>query len=60
MKQLEDKLNFIEKEISELKLMVMQQNTQKTKISLKGSLKGFKIEENKIEKAKKSLFRSGA
>ncbi|MBI2972052.1 MAG: hypothetical protein HYY37_06535 [Candidatus Aenigmarchaeota archaeon] len=57
MKQLEEKLNLIEKEISELKWMVMQQQLPKKKISLKGSLKGLKIEEEKIEKAKKTLFK---
>lgn len=60
MKQLEEKLSSIEKEISELKLVIMQQNTIKTKISLKSSLKGVKIEEDEIEEAKKSLFKSGA
>ena len=60
MVQIEEKLNFIEKEISELKLIVMQQIAPKTKVSLKGSLKGLKIEENEIEEAKKSLFKTGA
>ena len=36
-------------------MMIMQQSTPKKKISLKGSLKGVKITEEEIEKAKKSL-----
>ncbi len=60
MKPLEEKLDLIEKEINELKIIVMRQNTPKTKVSLKGSLKGLKIDENEIEKVKKSIFKSGA
>ncbi len=60
MAQIEEKLNLLEKEISELKLMVMHQVSPKIKISLKGSLKGMKIEESKIEESKKSLFKHGA
>lgn len=56
--KLEDKLNVIEKEISELKLMVMQQNAKKTKVSLRGALKGIKINDSDIKKAKKSLFKA--
>ena len=57
MSQTEEKISYLEKEISEIKLMVMQQNAKKTKVSLKGSLKGLKAEENDIKRAKKSLFR---
>lgn len=57
--KLEEKLNHIEKEISELKIMIMQQNISKKKVSLRGSLKGLKVDEKDIEKAKKSLFKSG-
>jgi hypothetical protein len=60
MKQLEEKLSSIEKEINELKLVVIQQSMIKTKVSLKSSLKGVKIGEDKIEEAKKSMFKSGA
>lgn len=58
--KLEEKLNHIEKEISELKIMVMQQNSTKKTASLKGLLKGVKIKDSDIEKAKKSLFKHGA
>jgi len=57
---LEEKLNHIEKEISELKVIVMQQNVPKKRVFLKGSLKGLKIGDKEIEEAKKSLFKSGA
>jgi hypothetical protein len=54
--KLQEKVNLIEKEVKELKLMVMQQNAKK-KISLKGYLKGIKVADRDIEKAKKSLFK---
>ena len=50
-------MNYLEKEISEIKLMVMQNNAKKTKVSLRGSLKGLKVDDTNIKKAKKSLFR---
>ena len=60
MKPMEKKLDVIEKEITELKLMLMQQDAPKIKISLRGSLKGVKIDERTVEDAKKSLFKAGA
>lgn len=58
--KLEEKVNHLEKEVSELKVMVMQQTSAKKIVSLKGALKGLKVNEKDIEKAKKSLFKSGA
>ena len=43
MPEVESRLKEIEKEISELKVMVMQPK-EKKKISLKGALKGVKID----------------
>ena len=57
MQKIEDKIENIEKEIKELKMILMQQSVGKKKVSLKGSLKGIKIEESDIEKSKKSLFK---
>ena len=59
MKQVEKRLNSLENEINELKLAVMQKEFKK-KVSLKGALKGAKIKDSDIEKAKKSLFKYGA
>jgi len=59
MNQLEEKLNFIEKGIVELKLILIQQNIPKTRVSLKGLLKGLKVGDSDIEESKKSLFRTG-
>lgn len=57
MAQIEKKLNAIENETSELKMIVLKQNLPKQKISLKGLLKGVSINENTIEASKKSLFK---
>jgi hypothetical protein len=60
MSQIEDKLDFIEKELSEIKLIIIQKSTVKQKVSMKGLLKGMKFGEPDIEKSKKSLFKTGA
>ncbi len=57
MQKIEDKIENIEKEIKGLKMILMQQNIGKKKVSLKGSLKGVKIDESDVEKSKKSLFK---
>ena len=59
MPGIEKKIDDLEKEVSQLKIMVMQQNASKKNISLKGFLKGVKISEDSIKKSKKSLFKSG-
>ena len=57
------KLEALENEISDIKSMLIRlsQSTQNRKvISIKGLLKGTKVNEEDIEEAKKSLFKSGA
>ncbi|MBI2545715.1 hypothetical protein HYV81_00895 [Candidatus Woesearchaeota archaeon] len=56
------KIQALEKELFNLKsIILMRSAIFKTpkKVSLKGSLKGIKVHEQDIEKAKKSLFRTG-
>lgn len=55
--ELEKKVNHLEKEVNELKIMVMQQSSAKKIASLKGLAKGVKFKDSDIEKAKKSLFK---
>lgn len=52
------KIESLEKEIMDLKLSILKKLTpsQKNLISLKGILKGVKISDEDIEKAKKSLY----
>ena len=57
MQNIEDKIENIEREIKGLKIVLMQQGVGKKRVSLKGSLKGIKIEESDIEKSRKSLFK---
>lgn len=59
MKDLEGKLKQIEREIQELKLMSLRYTKPKKRVSLKGLLKGVKIEDKHVEEAKKSLFKYG-
>ena len=59
---IDKKLEALEDEISNLKSMLIQlsQPSQNRKIvSLKGLLKGIKVDEKDIEKAKDSLFKVG-
>lgn len=51
------KLNAIENEIKNLKLLVLQHQKPKKIVSLKGLLKGAKIKEVDFPEAKKSLFK---
>jgi hypothetical protein len=60
MSIIEEKLGKIEKEIFELKKILITYETSKTKVSLKGILKGLKFEEEDFLGAKKSLFKYGA
>ncbi|MBI2654519.1 hypothetical protein HYX02_06990 [Candidatus Woesearchaeota archaeon] len=56
------KLEALENEISSIKSMLIRlsQSPQNRKIvSLKGLLGGIKVDEEDIEEAKKSLFKSG-
>mgnify|MGYP001595994387 CR=1 FL=1 len=57
------KLELLENEVTDIKSMLIRlsQSPQNRKIvSLKGLLKGIKVEENDIEEAKRSLFKAGA
>ncbi len=51
------KLNAIENDIKNLKLLILQHQTTGKIVSLKGMLKGVKINEGDFSEAKKSLFR---
>ena len=54
---------MLENEVTDIKSMLIRlsQSPQDRKIvSLKGLLKGIKVEENDIEEAKRSLFKTGA
>jgi len=56
------KLEALENEIIDLKSMLIKlsQSTQNRKIvSLKGMLKGIKVDDKDIEDAKSSLFKTG-
>jgi hypothetical protein len=57
MTAIETKLVKIEKELIELKKMVIKESTAKKKVTLKGLLKGLKIEDEDFLLAKKSLFK---
>ncbi len=52
------KIEVIEEEVSDLKLSILKKlaPSKENVISLKGILKGVKISEEDIEKAKKSLY----
>ncbi len=52
------KIETIEEEVLDLKLTIIKEFTSSNKnlISLKGILKGTKISDSDIEKAKKSLY----
>jgi len=57
------KLEMLENEVSDIKSMLIRlsQSPQDRKIvSLKGMLKGIKVEDEDIEEAERSLFKSGA
>ena len=57
------KLELLENEVTDIKSMLIRlsQSPKDRKIvSLKGLLKGIKVEENDIEEAKRSLFKAGA
>ena len=57
------KLEMLENEVSDIKSMLIRlsQFPQDKKIvSLKGLLKGIKVEDEDIEEAKRPLFKSGA
>jgi len=58
MTAIETKLIKIEKELIELKKMVIKESTAKKKVTFKGLLKGLKMEEEDFLLAKKSLFKS--
>lgn len=57
MTAIETKLVKIEKELIELKKMVIKESTAKKRVTLKGLLKGLKIEDEDFLLAKKSLFK---
>ncbi len=54
------KLNALEKELTELKITFIRHAKTEKIVSLKGVLKGLKVEEKDIEEAKKSLFKMRA
>jgi len=56
MGALEKKIERIEKELDELRLIVLQQAPPKVRVSFEGMLKGVKISEADFRRAKKSLF----
>jgi hypothetical protein len=56
VKNVNKRIDQLEKQISELRLIVLQQAPAKTTVSFKGALKGAKISEADIRQAKKSLF----
>ena len=51
------KLNAIENDIKNLKLLILQHQKPGKIVSLKGLLKGVKIKEEDFSEAKKSLFK---
>lgn len=59
MTAIETKLIKIEKELIELKKMVIKESTAKEKVTLRGLLKGVKFEEEDFLLAKKSLLKIG-
>lgn len=59
MTEIEEKLENIEKEITELKTIILKSGKPKKKVSLKGILKGVKIEEEDMLEAKQSIFKTG-
>ena len=61
--QVSKKLNLIEKELVDLKLLVISLSKMKEKnkiLKIEGSFKGIYIHDSDIEKAKKSLFKTDA
>ncbi|NOZ76781.1 MAG: hypothetical protein GXO65_03705 [Euryarchaeota archaeon] len=60
-KKLAEKIDAIQKDLDFLKVSLSKHiNTQPKKVvSLKGALKGLKVEEKDIEEARKSLFKTG-
>lgn len=56
MSDLHKRIEQLQKEISELRLISLRQGRPKVKVSLKGALKGVKISERDIRRAKTSLF----
>lgn len=52
-----EKIETIEKELMELKLLVLQNEKKKIPIKLKGVLEGVEISEDDINSSKRSLFR---
>jgi len=58
MSAIEEKLIKIEKEILDLKKMMIKGAAPKKKVSLKGILKGLRTEEEDFLLAKKSLFKT--
>jgi len=56
MRGVEAKLDRLGRDLDELKQIVLQQCPPKVKVSLKGILKGSRINRRDIEAAKRSLF----
>lgn len=56
MSELHKRIERLEREIGELKLLSLRRGRPKVKVSLKGALKGVKISERDIRRAKASLF----
>lgn len=58
--QIRPELEEIKHEIQSLKILIIKMQQAPKIVSLKGALKGIKISEEDMEKAKKSLFKFGA
>lgn len=61
-KKISEKIDILQKEMDFIKLKLAQniQAHPKKIVSLKGALKGLKIEGTDLKEAKKSLFKTGA
>ena len=57
MKNVNKRIDQLEKQISELRLIVLQQAPAKTTVSFKGFLKGARISEADIRRAKARVLR---
>lgn len=52
----QEKLDKLEKELQDLKAIVLASTKSKKIISLRGDLKGLRVNEKDVKKSKKSLF----
>jgi hypothetical protein len=60
IKKLAKKVDMIQRDLDFLKLSLTKGFQTKKVVSLKGILKGIEVEDEDVEEAKKSLFKSGA